>query len=105
MGAKHKEPTSEEFWANEQTSSFFDINQLELACINRALEGKGKDIKGFVNTRLSSRILGIQKKNLEQLCRGLRKQHGKKVLEKELNMILAGKKSIPFSCMMFQENK
>ncbi|MBI5228121.1 hypothetical protein HY988_06020 [Candidatus Micrarchaeota archaeon] len=109
MGAKHRGSASEnaleESWANEQISSFFDINQLELACINRALEGNKKDVKGFVDTELSSRILGIQKKNLEHLCKRLRKEHGKKGLEKELNMILSGKKSISFACMMFQENK
>ena len=101
MGAKHKEPIST--WVDEQISSYFDINQLELACINRVLEGKEYKLKNQVNIGKTKRILGIQKKNLEHLLARTKKAHGKKDLDRELAMILAGRKSIPFACMMFQE--
>ncbi len=73
--------------------SYFDLNQLELAFINRVLRGDKKtDIPPVVEIGKSRRILLIQKKNLEAVCnrRGKEKREGQ--LEGELKRILAGSK-------------
>jgi hypothetical protein len=77
----------------------FDINQLELAFINRALEGAGSDgMPGFVEIGRSERILMIQKRNLEALCRKNGRAHGPSGLESELKKILSGVKALSARC-------
>lgn len=50
----------------------FTINQYELAVINRILKDpKSRDKHPNANVGKSSRILKIQKKNLEDLCKSL----------------------------------
>lgn len=77
----------------------FDINQLELSLINRALEGG--DTTGmprFVEIGRSERILRIQKRNLEALCRKNGRPHGPSGLESELRGILSGIKALSARC-------
>ncbi len=77
----------------------FDINQLELAFINRALDGKiGDKMPGFVEIGRSERILRIQKRNLEALCRKNGRAHGSSGLESELKGILGGLKALTARC-------
>ena len=77
----------------------FDINQLELACINRALEGAGTGgMPGFVEIGRSERILRIQKRNLEALCRSNGRPHGPSGLESELKKIVSGVKALSARC-------
>ena len=73
--------------------SYFDLNQLELAFINRALDGEHlPTIPEFVEIGKSKRILSIQKRNLERLCTKLGRKKGSTLLKSELNKILNGEK-------------
>ncbi len=77
----------------------FDINQLELAMINRALEGgETGGMPRFVEIGRSERILRIQKRNLEALCRKNGRAHGSSGLESELKGILGGLKALTARC-------
>ncbi len=77
----------------------FDINQLELAYINRALEGTDTAGKPrFVEIGRSERILRIQKRNLEALCRKNGRPHGPSGLESELRSIISGVKALSARC-------
>jgi hypothetical protein len=77
----------------------FDINQLELAFINRALEGSGGEgMPRFVEIGRSERILRIQKRNLEALCRKNGRAHGAGALESELKGIVSGLKALSARC-------
>ncbi len=77
----------------------FDINQLELAMINRALEGgETGGMARFVEIGRSERILRIQKRNLEALCRKNGRAHGSSGLESELKGILGGLKALTARC-------
>ncbi len=76
-----------------QIASYFDINQLELAIINRALRGmKQEKIPDFVEIGKKERILRIQKRNLEALLRKKGKETREGVLDAELGRILSGVK-------------
>jgi hypothetical protein len=71
--------------------SYFDLNQLELAFINRALSGETRPrLPKIVEIGKSERILRIQKRNLEALCRRHGKAAGSGQLEAELKGILSG---------------
>jgi|GEM_PF-3330924 len=73
--------------------SYFDLNQLELAFINRVLHGgKKTDIPPVVEIGNSKRILLIQKKNLEAVCHKHGKEKREGQLEGELKRILSGSK-------------
>ena len=76
--------------------SYMDINQLELAFINRALKKKGGTVPEFVQIGNSKRILSIQKRNLERLCRKLKKEYNEGELDGELGAILSGDKVFVF---------
>ncbi len=77
----------------------FDINQLELAMINRALEGGETGLMPrFVEIGRSERILRIQKRNLEALCRKNGRPHGPSGLESELKSIISGVKALSARC-------
>lgn len=78
------------------TISFFDLNQLELAFINRVLRGKKTKIPDIVEIGNKARILRIQKVNLEQILRRHGKERREDVLEKELEMILSGSRIFSF---------
>ena len=73
--------------------SYFDLNQLELAFINRALKGENKDaVPDVVDIGNNKRVLLIQKRNLEAILskHGQEKREGQ--LEGELKRILSGAK-------------
>jgi hypothetical protein len=76
--------------------SYFDINQLELAFINRALRGIRQNLPEFVEIGGSERILRIQKHNLERLCQRRGKEFKEASLEGELKKILSGAKIFSF---------
>src|SRR4030095_12895619 len=76
----------------DEIVSYFDINQLELAFINRALKGIKDGIPAFVEIGKSERILQIQKRNLEILCQKRGKEYRPGTLEGELKKILSGAK-------------
>jgi len=99
MRAARKSPSGR----RTEARSYLDINQLELAFINRALHGRGKTrMPGFVSIGNSRRILLLQKRNLEILCRRLRKNWQETALESELQKLLGGEKvaSIRFMAPM-----
>jgi hypothetical protein len=76
----------------DEMLSYFDINQLELAFINRALKGNEDALPEIVEIGRSERILKIQKRNLERLCQGRGKEFKTALLEGELKKILSGAK-------------
>lgn len=83
--------------------SYLDLNQVELAYINRALEeGRRTDVPHFVEIGRTKRILLIQKGNLEDLCRTTGKEYRKRSLESELGGILMGRKLLSIGCFMFK---
>jgi hypothetical protein len=86
--------------ANRTSLSYFDINQLELAIINRALHDQleGQKLPGYVSIGKNARILSIQKRNLERLCRSMRRECRGKALEAELRKIRAGSKVFSLFC-------
>lgn len=87
--------------AQEQKSvvSYFDLNQLELALINRALDERLEhELPEYVSIGKNSRILGIQKRNLEKLCRKMKREHRGPKLEAELKKILSGAKVFSLIC-------
>ncbi|HSB46996.1 MAG TPA: hypothetical protein VLD37_03210 [Candidatus Bilamarchaeum sp.] len=77
---------------SDEIVSYFDINQLELAFINRALSGDKNIPPPVVEIGKNERILRIQKRNLESLCRGRGKEYRASLLEGELKKILSGVK-------------
>jgi hypothetical protein len=72
--------------------SYFDINQLELAFINRILRGEKTDVPDLVEVGNSPRVLKIQKKNLEAILMRHGKEKREGQLEGELKRILSGAK-------------
>ncbi len=98
MGAAQTARKKEEAAVKEEEfsgpiASYFDINQLELAIINRALHGMKRDkVPDFVEIGKNERILRIQKRNLEALLRKKGKETGEGALDGELGKILSGKK-------------
>lgn len=83
--------------------SFLDLNQLELAYINLAVEeGRMPDLPRFVEIGNNRRVLLIQKRNLESLCRKTGKEYRKGPLENELNGILGGRKGLSIGCFLFK---
>lgn len=80
--------------------SYLDINQVELAFINRALRSSGRPkLPDSVNIGKSKRILLLQKRNLETLCRRLKKNCREGALEGELRKILGGEKAASIGFM------
>lgn len=80
-------------------TSYFDINQLELAIINRALQNQLKsDPPEYVSIGKNSRILTIQKRNLEKLCRKMKREYREQKLDGELKKILSGAKVFSMIC-------
>lgn len=80
-------------------TSYFDINQLELAIINRALENQLEhEPPDYVSIGSNVRVLKIQKRNLETLCRKMKKEHRRSALETELRKILSGSKVFSLFC-------
>jgi hypothetical protein len=65
-----------------------DINQLELALVNRALDGD--EVPPDADIGNSERILKLQQRNLRNLCRELGREHEKQELETMLLAILGG---------------
>jgi hypothetical protein len=90
--AAKKAPEKGEVERSDEILSYFDINQLELAFINRALAGSKDEPPPVVEIGKSERILRIQKRNLETLCRGQGKEYRASLLEGELKKILSGVK-------------
>ncbi len=82
--------------------SYFDLNQLELAFINRALRNPRAKTPPVVEIGKKKRILELQKKNLERLCRKMKKERRAPQLEKELRKILDGKRLLSLRCLMFR---
>jgi hypothetical protein len=72
--------------------SYFDINQLELAFINRLLRGEKTEIPEVVDVSRNPRVLKIQKKNLEAILMRHGKEKREGQLEGELKRILSGAK-------------
>ncbi|MFN7990821.1 MAG: hypothetical protein U0R44_01545 [Candidatus Micrarchaeia archaeon] len=88
--ARKGEPKQET--ESAETVSYFDLNQLELAFINRALNGSMEKPPGIVDIAAKERILRIQKGNLEKLCKKRGKECRPLALEHELKKILSGAK-------------
>ncbi len=76
-----------------------DINQLELAVINRALRGEQSGLERRANIGKNRRILHIQRANLIELLKMNKKKYDERILERELQAVLAGKKVLSFICM------
>ncbi|MBI5222994.1 hypothetical protein HY990_01085 [Candidatus Micrarchaeota archaeon] len=79
-----------------------DINQFELALINRALLGKPPSI--LQRMAKSKRILKIQKKNLESLCAALDRSIDEDYLDEELNRLL-GRGSFVSQLLLFEDDQ
>lgn len=84
--------------------SYLDINQLELAFINRVLEDPRtrRQLPEFVDIGRSKRILLLQKKNLQTMLRDMDRERGKGMLEGELQAVLSGEKRLSISCFFFR---
>ena len=101
---KNQDPSSAEELIFEGPSlSFFDINQFELAFINRAIKDDGSRKKKpkfpkFINIGKTKRILSIQKGNLESLLRQLGREHREEHLDGELSEILSGNRLLSIMC-------
>ncbi|MEK6982716.1 MAG: hypothetical protein AABX38_07310 [Candidatus Micrarchaeota archaeon] len=80
--------------------SFFDINQLELAVIYHALEGNPDAPAKFSHVEVgdTKRILEIQRDNLAKYIYAKGKQVDPKLLKKELDLLLLGKKVLSPKC-------
>ncbi|MEW6723176.1 MAG: hypothetical protein AB1324_07970 [Candidatus Micrarchaeota archaeon] len=78
--------------------SYFDINQLELACIHLALDGERVRVPAFVEIGGNEKTLREQKRNLEILCRKLKKEHRKGSLVGELRRIMRGERALSIRC-------
>jgi len=81
-----------------ETYTYLDLNQLELALINRALRGKAGRLPDFIQIGKNKRILLLQRENLEQLCRKLGKVHRNAELENQLLLLLGGRKLASVRC-------
>lgn len=89
-----------------ETVSFFDINQLELAFINRAIkedikkhhEKSQKRMLGFTQIGKKKRTLILQKLNLEALLRKSGKEHQESKLDGELKRVLSGERKLSLRC-------
>lgn len=93
------ETEEKETQTRTNVTSYFDINQLELAIINRALQNQLKsDPPEYVSIGKNARILTIQKRNLEKLCHKMKRECGEKPLETELKKILSGSKVFSLIC-------
>lgn len=73
----------------------FDINQFELALINRALKGEEMSYQDMDKSiGHSPRILRIQKRNLSVLLKGMGRPRDEKTLESALRRILSGQSAL-----------
>ncbi|MBD3210418.1 hypothetical protein GF318_03480 [Candidatus Micrarchaeota archaeon] len=90
--------------SSASATSYMDINQLELAFINRVLDNprEKREIPDFVEIGRSKRILQIQKRNLQSTLRGMDRERAKGRLESELRSVLSSKKRLPISCFLFR---
>ncbi len=70
-----------------------DINQFELAMINRALRGDTK-ARNLANIGKKKRILRIQRRNLISLCKDLGKPCDARSLEATLRKVFSGKSTL-----------
>jgi len=82
--------------------SYFDINQLELAYINRVLRNPRGRVPPSVRISRKRRILELQRRNLLELCRGSKRERRSSSLESELRKILSGEKRLSLRCFMFR---
>ena len=82
--------------------SYFDINQLELAYINRVLKNPKGRVPSFVDISRKKRVLELQKRNLLELCRSSNRERRSSSLESELRKILSGEKRLSLRCFMFR---
>jgi hypothetical protein len=73
-----------------------NINQLELAMVNRALDGG--EVPPDANIGNSERVLKLQQKNLRDLCRKLGNEYKKEELEAMLLAILGGGSVLSIGC-------
>lgn len=73
-----------------------NINQLELALVNRALDGD--EVPPDADIGGNERVLRLQQKNLRDLCRGLGQEHRKGELESMLLAILNGGSVLSIGC-------
>lgn len=87
---------------SDVTVSYFDLNQLELAFVNRALKDPRVKTPPVVEIGKKKRILELQKKNLMRLCGKMKKERGESRLESELKKILSGRRSLSLRCFMFK---
>ena len=83
--------------------SYFDLNQLELAFVNRALDNpKRINVPDFVEISRKRRILRIQRHNLVNECKKAGKETRKGALESELKKILGGVRTLSIRCFLFK---
>ncbi len=89
--------------SSDVTTSYLDINQLELAFINRAINSRRRlETPSWVEIGRSKRILRLQKKNLVRLCRKMKRECREGRLESELGRLLGGKRRLSIRCFMFR---
>jgi hypothetical protein len=80
-----------------------DINQLELALVNRALDGD--EVPPDADIGGNERVLKLQQKNLRDLCRELGREYKKEELELMLLAILDGGSVLSIGCFSPQTEK
>lgn len=80
-----------------------DINQLELALVNRALDGE--EVPPDADIGNSERILKLQQKNLRDLCKELGRDYEKQELEERLLAILGGGSVLSIGCFAPQTER
>ncbi len=73
-----------------------DINQLELALVNRALDGE--EVPPDADIGSNERVLKLQQRNLRDLCRELGREYKKEDLEAMLLAILDGGSVLSIGC-------
>lgn len=73
-----------------------NINQLELALVNRALDGE--EVPPDADIGGNERVLRLQQKNLRDLCRELGQECRKEELESMLLAILNGGSVLSIGC-------
>lgn len=80
-----------------------DINQLELAFVNRALDGD--EVPPDADIGNNDRVLKLQQRNLRDLCRELGRDHKKEELEAMLLAILDGASALSIVCFAPQAER
>jgi len=88
---------------NAPVRTNMDINQLELALVNRALDGD--EVPPGADIGKNERVLKLQQRNLRDLCRALERECRKEDLEAMLGAILGGGSALSIICFAPQTER